>query len=130
MPLHQITTSDGCELQVKVTGCGPTLMLLHAGGPDRHSLDAFIGHDRSFRSVDDLAAVTAPTLIFAGTDRRHPRRLAEQAATIMPRATLAATEVDATPRTPQDLADAFLPELLEFLARLPRWSADATEADR
>ena len=36
MPLHQITTSDGRELQVKVPGHGPTLVLLHPDATGAH----------------------------------------------------------------------------------------------
>ncbi|UUV28698.1 hypothetical protein NQK81_28445 [Amycolatopsis roodepoortensis] len=45
---------------------------------------AAIGSDRSFYSVDELAAITVPTLNFPGMDERHPTALAEEAANITP----------------------------------------------
>jgi pimeloyl-ACP methyl ester carboxylesterase len=33
---------------------------------------ANIGHDRSFRNVEELAAIDAPTLVIPGVDWRHP----------------------------------------------------------
>lgn len=43
-----------------------------------------IGPDRSFRSVGEIAPVTAPTLIIPGTDERHPAALAEELARTLP----------------------------------------------
>ncbi|NUU24948.1 MAG: alpha/beta hydrolase, partial [Streptomycetaceae bacterium] len=39
---------------------------------------AAIGHDRAFRRVADLAAVTVPALIVSGSDARHPTALAAE----------------------------------------------------
>ncbi|WP_410660449.1 alpha/beta fold hydrolase [Amycolatopsis sp. lyj-112] len=77
---------------------------------------AAIGRDRSFRSVDDLAAITTPTLIFPGMDQRHPTALAENAARIMPDGHLAPVSLSSTLRTAEDLAEAFAPAIRRFLA--------------
>ncbi|ABW11771.1 alpha/beta hydrolase fold [Parafrankia sp. EAN1pec] len=76
---------------------------------------ASIARDRSFRHVDDLAAVRVPALVFAGTDWRHPRALAAAAARVMPAATMAMAEIGPAVRTGKELADALMPELLDFL---------------
>ncbi|MEV1064651.1 alpha/beta hydrolase [Streptomyces sp. NPDC050263] len=77
---------------------------------------AAIGHDRSFRSVDELAAITAPTLVFPGTDPRHPTALAEAAATTLPHGRLATTAIGDDLRTAEDLGRALAPAIREFLA--------------
>ncbi|MEU3611850.1 hypothetical protein ABZ725_05950 [Streptomyces sp. NPDC006872] len=73
---------------------------------------AGIGHDRSFRSVDELAAITAPTLVFPGADPRHPTALAEAAAAL-PHGRLATIAIGDDLRTAEDLALA--PAVREFL---------------
>ncbi|WP_062987579.1 alpha/beta fold hydrolase [Nocardia anaemiae] len=78
---------------------------------------AAIGHDRSFRDVAELATITAPTLIFPGTDARHPTALAETAAATMPRASLASVSVSYDLHTADDLAEAIAPEIRTFLAQ-------------
>ena len=50
---------------------------------------AAIGRDRSFRSIDELAGITAPALIFPGMDERHPANLAEDLARLLPHGQLA-----------------------------------------
>lgn len=77
---------------------------------------AAIGHDRSFRSVAELAAITTPTLIFPGMDERHPTALAETAARVMPNGRLAPVSLSDTLRTAEDLADAFAPAIRRFLS--------------
>ncbi|MFI9456368.1 alpha/beta fold hydrolase [Amycolatopsis sp. NPDC052450] len=77
---------------------------------------AAIGHDRSFRSVGELAAITAPTLVFPGMDERHPAALAENAASVIPDGRLAPVSLSSTLRTAEDLADAFAPAIRRFLA--------------
>ncbi|MFG2190936.1 alpha/beta fold hydrolase [Streptomyces sp. NPDC048639] len=79
---------------------------------------AAVGHDRSFRHVNELAAVRAPALVIPGTDWRHPRALAEQAAAVMPDATLASVAVSGDLRTAEDLARTVAPPILEFLLRI------------
>lgn len=76
---------------------------------------AAIGRDRSFRSIDELAVVTAPTLIFAGMDERHPRVLAEQLARLLPRGRLAAAGPSRDVRSSAELARALAPATREFL---------------
>lgn len=75
---------------------------------------AAIGHDRAFARVEDLAGIDCPALVFAGTDWRHPRWLAERAVEVMPRARLALAAIDASLRDADDLAGAVAPELLAF----------------
>ncbi|MEV7283849.1 alpha/beta hydrolase [Streptomyces sp. NPDC093252] len=77
---------------------------------------AAIGHDRSFRSVDELAAITTPTLVFPGTDPRHPTTLAQQAAATLPGGHLATTPIGDDLKTAEDLARALAPTLRAFLA--------------
>ncbi|UUV35943.1 alpha/beta hydrolase [Amycolatopsis roodepoortensis] len=77
---------------------------------------ATIGHDRPFRSVDELAAITAPTLVFPGMDERHPAALAENAARVLPNGHLAPVSLSSTLRTAEDLAETFAPAILRFLA--------------
>ncbi|MFF2844874.1 alpha/beta fold hydrolase [Streptomyces sp. NPDC058001] len=76
---------------------------------------AAIGHDRSFRSVAELATIAAPTLVFRGTDPRHPSALAEQAAATLPHGQLAEPAIDGTLHTPTDLARAIAPAIRAFL---------------
>lgn len=71
-------------------GDGPAVVLLHGGGPDR-----------SFRDVTERAAVRVPTLVIPGTDWRHPRRLAERAAEVIPDAALADVSISADLHTPE-----------------------------
>jgi 3-oxoadipate enol-lactonase len=79
---------------------------------------AAIGRDRCFREVTDLAAVRAPTLVIPGTDWRHPRRLAERAAEVIPDAVLADVRISADLHTPEDLAEVVGPAVLTFLTSL------------
>lgn len=77
---------------------------------------AAIGHDRSFRNVEELALITAATLIFPGIDERHPTALAEALARILPNGRLAPMTLSADLRTAEDLAHAFAPTIRDFLA--------------
>ncbi|MEU6312178.1 alpha/beta hydrolase [Streptomyces sp. NPDC047014] len=77
---------------------------------------AAIGQDRSFRSVDELATITVPTLVFPGTDPRHPSALAEAAARTLPHGRLAAIPIGDDLLTAVDLARATAPAIREFLA--------------
>ncbi|QUG99640.1 alpha/beta fold hydrolase [Saccharopolyspora erythraea] len=81
---------------------------------------AAIGRDRSFRTVEEVAAVTAPTLVFPGIDERHPTALAARIAEVMPRARLVPAAFSADLRTADDLAAAVASALSEFLADLRR----------
>ena len=88
---------------------------------DRASIAAAaaIGRDRSFRSIDELAAITAPTLIFPGMDERHPAKLAEDLARLLPHGQLADVRLSVDMRDAQGLAHAFAPAIREFLRTLP-----------
>ena len=76
---------------------------------------AAIGRDRAFRSVDELASITSPTLIFPGMDWRHPPALAEHLARMLPRGRLAPVKLSAEVRTPADFARACAPAIRDFL---------------
>ena len=56
---------------------------------------ASIGRDRAFRSVHELAAVAAPTLVIPGIDWLHPTALAEELARILPNGHLATVSLSA-----------------------------------
>ncbi|MFJ4689135.1 alpha/beta fold hydrolase [Streptomyces sp. NPDC088789] len=76
---------------------------------------AAIGHDRSFRDVGELAAITAPTLVFPGTDARHPSALAAEVAATVRHGRLADTAIDDTLHTAEDLARVIAPAVRAFL---------------
>ncbi|HEY0157887.1 MAG TPA: alpha/beta fold hydrolase [Thermoanaerobaculia bacterium] len=80
---------------------------------DRASIAAAaaIGRDRSFRSIDELAVITAPTLIFAGMDQRHPAKLAEDLANLLPHGQLAPVRLSSDVRDAEGLAHAFAPAI-------------------
>ncbi|WLQ44725.1 hypothetical protein P8A22_35420 [Streptomyces laculatispora] len=80
---------------------------------------AAIGHDRSFRSIGELAQITVPTLIFPGADPRHPTALAGEAAGTLPDGQLAMVPIGGDLQTAEDLARAVAPAIREFL-RSPR----------
>jgi len=77
---------------------------------------AAIGRDRSFRSVQELAAVAAPALVIAGIDWRHPAALAEELARVLPNGRLAHTTMSAELRDAEDFGEAFAPAIRDFLA--------------
>lgn len=79
---------------------------------------AAIGHDRSFRSVAELTRITVPTLVFPGTDSRHPTALAEEVARTLPDGQLATVPIGGDLRTAEDLARAVAPAMREFLQSL------------
>jgi 3-oxoadipate enol-lactonase len=89
---------------------------------------AAIGHDRSFRCIEELAAVTVPTLIFPGIDQRHPTALAEDLACILPKGHLAPVMLSADLRTADDFARAFAPTIRDFLAAVVCTGTDSTMA--
>ena len=76
---------------------------------------AAIGHDRSFRSVRELAVIAVPTLIIPGMDERHPTALAEELARILPNGHLAPVKLSADLQTADDFAHAFGPTIRQFL---------------
>jgi pimeloyl-ACP methyl ester carboxylesterase len=76
---------------------------------------AAIGRDRSFRTVDELRVIAAPTLIIPGMDARHPTALAEELARILPKGQLAPVALSADMHTAEDFARAFAPTIRDFL---------------
>lgn len=76
---------------------------------------AAIGRDRAFRSVDELAAIAAPALVFPGMDWRHPPALAEHLARLLPKGRLAPATLSPEVRTPEDFAQACAPAVREFV---------------
>lgn len=76
---------------------------------------AAIGHDRSFQSPDELAVITAPTLIIPGIDARHPTALAEHLARILPQGQLAPVAMSNELHDADDFARAFAPAIRDFL---------------
>jgi 3-oxoadipate enol-lactonase len=81
---------------------------------------AAIGHDRAFRSVEDLLVVDAPTLLFAGADWRHPAALARKLARLLPRGRLGEASMSDELRTTEDFAHAFAPEIGAFIREVCR----------
>ena len=77
---------------------------------------AAIGRDRSFRSVDELSMIAAPTLIIPGMDDRHPRALAEALARTLPNGRLAQASLSEDLETAEDLGRAFAPAIRDFVA--------------
>ncbi|MEU4225251.1 alpha/beta hydrolase [Nonomuraea sp. NPDC026600] len=77
---------------------------------------AAIGHDRAFRSRDELAAVRPPTLVIPGTDPRHPTELAELVARVVRDGHLAPVSVSSDLHTADDLATAIAPAVRAFLS--------------
>jgi pimeloyl-ACP methyl ester carboxylesterase len=74
-----------------------------------------IGRDRAFTQVNELAAITVPTLVIPGADTRHPAALAAQAAHTLSRGHLADVSLSAGLETAADLAHALAPALWDFL---------------
>jgi pimeloyl-ACP methyl ester carboxylesterase len=83
---------------------------------------AAIGRDRSFRSVEELASVDVPTLIFRGMDARHPPALAESLARTLLRGELAEMRMSTQIDTIEAFGAAFAPSICAFA---DRWSARA-----
>lgn len=79
---------------------------------------AAIGQDRAFRSVNELAAMAAPALVFPGMDWRHPPALAEHLARMLPKGRLAPVTLSAEVRTPEDFARACAPAIRDFVGNL------------
>lgn len=77
---------------------------------------AAVGRDRSFHSVEELAVITAPTLIFPGMDERHPLALAEALARILPNGRLADVALSEDLKTAEDFGRAFAPAIRDFIA--------------
>jgi 3-oxoadipate enol-lactonase len=80
---------------------------------------AALGHARAVQSVNELAAINAPTLLFPGMDERHPAVLADQLARLLPRGRFATASLSAHVRSAEEFARAFAPTIREFLIALP-----------
>ncbi|MCK2244738.1 MULTISPECIES: alpha/beta fold hydrolase [unclassified Crossiella] len=81
---------------------------------------AAIGADRAFSGVDELAGMAVPTLIFPGTDHRHPPAVARELLGRLPNGRLASGGLTAELRSAAELADAVGPAVREFLGEFHR----------
>lgn len=79
---------------------------------------AAITHDRSFARLEELAAITAPTLIIPGIDSRHPTSLARDAVAILPEGQLAPVQMSHDMRSAVDFAEVLVPSINTFLQQL------------
>ncbi len=79
---------------------------------------AAIGHDRAFRSVDEVDGFSAPTLIVPGMDARHPRALAEALARVLPAGTIADVMMTDELRDAEDFGRVFAPALRDFISEI------------
>ena len=79
---------------------------------------AAIGHDRAFRTVDELLGIRVPTLVFPGADWRHPATLAKALASGLPGGRLGMASMSEQLRTTDDFGRAFSPEIAAFLRDL------------
>ncbi|HYR11550.1 MAG TPA: alpha/beta hydrolase [Longimicrobium sp.] len=79
---------------------------------------AAIGRDRAFRSLDELAGIACPTLIFPGMDWRHPPALAEHLARMLPKGRLAPVALSAEVLTAEDFARACAPAIRDFVTMM------------
>lgn len=77
---------------------------------------AAIGHDRAFRTPDELAAVDVPVLIIPGDDERHPATVAARVAEQLPRGSLASVGMNGSMRDADDLAESFASVIRDYLA--------------
>jgi 3-oxoadipate enol-lactonase len=90
---------------------------------------AAIGHDRAFRSIEELLVVEAPTLLFAGADWRHPAALARKLAQLLPRGRLGEASMNDDLRTTEDFAQAFAPGIGAFIRELVQRAARPRSAN-
>lgn len=79
---------------------------------------AAIGRDRSFRNLEELAAIAVPTLVFPGIDFRHPVELAHRLATTLPLGQRGEASFSPETVTTEQFAQAFAPPIGKFLADL------------
>lgn len=75
--------------------------------------------DRAFASIDELAALTVPTLIIPGADARHPDVLARRCREVIPHATLAPRVLTPEVRTLEEFNAAIAPVVAAFLDANP-----------
>jgi 3-oxoadipate enol-lactonase len=81
---------------------------------------AAIGRDRSFRRVEELAVIRAPTFIIPGIDERHPTALAHELARILAAGELAPVMLSPDLDSVEAFARALAPPIRAFLSRLGR----------
>ena len=81
---------------------------------------AAIGKDRSFRTLDELSAISCPALIVAGMDWRHPPELAARLADLIPHGRLSPISMSEDIKTAVGFADALAPVIRDFLSDLSR----------
>jgi 3-oxoadipate enol-lactonase len=74
-----------------------------------------LARDRAFDSIEDLHAITVPTLVIPAGDERHPADLAIRCAQIIPHASVADTTIPNTLETADDYARAVAPAILKFV---------------
>ena len=79
---------------------------------------AAIGRDRSFKDIEELAAIAVPTLVFAGIDFRHPVELADRLARTLPLGQRGDASFSAETVTAEQFAQAFARPIDRFLANL------------
>ena len=79
---------------------------------------AAIGRDRSFRNVEELAAIAVPALVFPGIDFRHPVELADRLARTLPLGQRGEASFSPETVTAEQFAQAFAPPIGRFLAVL------------
>lgn len=79
---------------------------------------AAIGRDRSFKDVEELAAIAVPTLVFPGIDFRHPVELADRLAKTLPLGQRGEASFSPETVTAEQFAQAFAPPIGKFLADL------------
>lgn len=86
--------------------------------PESIAVAAAIGHDRSFRSVDELKEINVPALIISGMDHRHPAALATKIAEIIPKGRLADVRMNPKMKTAEDLARQLAPACRKFILEM------------
>ena len=86
---------------------------------------AAIGKDLSFRSLEELAGIHAPAIVFPGMDHRHPPALAEAIVRLLPKGTLGTVSLSSEIRTQANFANAFAPAIREFMTSLDDLDEDA-----
>ena len=86
--------------------------------PESIAAAASIGYDRSFRSIDELASISVPTLIIPGMDWRHPQALSKKLSEILPHGYLADVMLSPDIKNAHDFAIQLAPVINDFLKPL------------
>ena len=84
--------------------------------PESIAAATAIGRDRSFRSLEELAGIHAPAIVFPGMDHRHPPALAEAIVRLLLKGRLGTVSLSSEIRTQADFANAFAPAIREFMS--------------